>query len=368
MFNIVDKRNEIEIKEYEDFTSNHKNGCFMQSINWAKVKNNWNYEAVCVRDENGELKGTALILIKTLPIVGCSFFYCPHGPVCDYSDKNTLSEIFSAIKELSAKYKAYQLKVDPCITESDYAAINTYRSLGFTYRENAPELTTIQARNNYMLSLDGKTKEEVFAAFHKKWRYNIRVAERHGVVCRTCGKEALDDFYRLMVETGKRDGFSIRSKEYFAKMLDSLEGSSMLYMCYHEGKALSGALCVRYAGKSCYVYGASTAENRKLMPNYLMQWTMICDAIDSGCVIHDFQGIPFYKDESHPNYGVYRFKSGFNGGVVTYAGEFDLSYKRSLRFISEKMQKLRSRIHRLNTKIIIHNSGRYMQEAGVKNF
>ena len=59
------------------------------------------------------------------------------------------------------------------------------------------------------------------------------------------------------------------------------------------------------------------------MPNYLMQWTMIRRAILNNCHTYDFCGVPYWNIEDHPNYGVYRFKQGFNGYVVTYAGEFD---------------------------------------------
>jgi len=59
------------------------------------------------------------------------------------------------------------------------------------------------------------------------------------------------------------------------------------------------------------------------MPNYLMQWNMIKWAIESQCDIYDFMGIPHCDEENHSNYGVYRFKKGFNGEIVKYAGEFD---------------------------------------------
>lgn len=354
---VLDMQNEKDIQEYEEFTSNHPNGSFMQSLRWAEVKTNWHSEAVAVKDNDGKIKGTALILSKRIPVIGREFFYCPHGPVCDYSDRKTLIELLEAVRELAVSRRAYQLKIDPCITEDDAFEINMFRSLGFSYRANAPELSTIQARNNYMLFFNGRSKEELFASFHKKWRYNIRVAEKHGVRCRVCGKEALGDFYRLMEETGRRDGFCIRSREYFERMLDSLEESCFLYMCYLEDVPLSGAICVRYAGKSCYVYGASTARLRSVMPNYLMQWTMICDAVDSGCTVHDFQGIPFYKDETHPNYGVYRFKKGFSGQVVTYAGEFDLCYSRTVKLFSDFFSRIRSGLHRIHTLKLLHSRG-----------
>ena len=89
-----------------------------------------------------------------------------------------------------------------------------------------------------------------------------------------------------------------------------------------------------------YVQSASTAKQRNIMPNYLMQWSMISWAIDSGCHIYDFMGVPHFDDESHPNFGVYRFKKGFNGTAVTYAGEFDL-------ILSEQKYRLARNILRM---------------------
>lgn len=335
MWKVIDIWNKNEAEAYEAFVRSHINGSFMQSISWAEFKANWKHEAVMVTDDKGNVKGAALILIKKIPLLRTAFFYCPRGPVCDYNDKETLSEVFEAIGELAKKYHAYEFKTDPCVTEDDTEYIDIFRDFGFRFRADAPELSTIQARNSYMLFFNGRSKDELFASFHSKWRYNIRVALKKGVECRVCGKEAVGDFYSLMKETGSRDGFCIRDVSYFEGMLDRLGDSCRLYMCYCGGIPLSGAVCVRYAGKSHYVYGASTAQMRNVMPNYLMQWTMICDAVDSGCYVHDFMGIPFYKNPEHPNYGVYRFKKGFSGQVVTYAGEFDFIYRPVLLKLSE---------------------------------
>lgn len=344
MTEFLNKNNQEQREEYENFVENHPNGNFMQSLNWTGVKIDWGYEAIIIRDGMGSIIGTALVLIREIPLVKKTFLYSPHGPVCDYTDKAVLLELTQGIEALCQKYNSFEAVIDPCITEEDTAEIDTFKSIGYEFRENAPELTTIQARNNYVLKINGRSKDELFESFHKKWRYNIRLAGRKGVECRICGCEALDDFYGLMVETGKRDGFCIRSREYFERMLENLGEHCRLYMCYYEGHPVSGAVSVQYAGKTCYVYGASTAQYRNVMPNYLMQWNMICWAVENGCQLYDFQGIPFYKDESHPNYGVYRFKKGFNGEVMTYAGEFSLCYSRSVKVSVRLFGKLYRRI------------------------
>lgn len=356
MTEILNKNDTSKINEYEDFVKNHPNGNFMQSIHWTGVKCDWDYEAVVVRNDEDIIIASALILIRKIPLLNKAFLYSPHGPICDYRNINQISQIMSGVEIIRKKYKAYQIIFDPCIMENDENEINVLINAGFSFKKNAPELSTIQARNNYMLKIDGRNKDEIFNSFHKKWRYNIRVAERKGVQCRVCGKESLDDFYILMKETGERDGFCIRSREYFERMLDCLGEHCRLYMCYYEGLPVSGAITTQYAGKTCYVYGASTSKCRNVMPNYMMQWNMISWAVDSGCWLYDFQGIPFYKDEAHPNYGVYRFKKGFNGDVMTYAGEFEISYKRITKYLVKLTGYVYRKLLRKNPSELLTNS------------
>jgi lipid II:glycine glycyltransferase (peptidoglycan interpeptide bridge formation enzyme) len=364
---LIKKNDKEMLKEFEQFASTSKYGNFMQSILWPKVKDNWGWDAVISRDSDGKIKGTCLVIIKKIPIFGCTFLYAPHGPVCDWRDKETMADLFEGIKVLAKKYKCYQFMWDPCFEEKDKDISEMIIGMGFKHTYNAPELTTIQARNNYMLrNIEGKTADEVMMSFQPDWRNRIRKAGRKGVVCKACGVEALDDFYPLMQATGIRDGFSIRSKEYFVKMINGLgEKHCRLFMCYVEedGKQipLSGAVTTQYAGKTCYVYGASANHHRNLYPNYLMQWTMINWAIDGKNYIYDFQGIPFYKDPEHPNYGVYKFKKGFNGEVVTYAGEFFYVFKPFMKKIVDLCEKLVMWKHDRKTKKLLKNRNKDMQ-------
>ena len=364
---IINKNDKKILDEYEEFASTSKYGNFMQSLLWPKVKDNWGWDAVISRDDDGKIKGTCLVIIKKIPFFGCTFLYAPHGPVCDWRDKKTMEDLFEGIKVLAKKYKCYQFMWDPCHEEKDKDISEMIISMGFKHTYNAAELTTIQARNNYMLrNIEGKTPDEVMMTFQPDWRNRIRKAGRKGVYCQACGTEALDDFYPLMQATGIRDGFSIRSKEYFVKMINGLgEKHCRLFMCYvdEDGKKipLSGAVTTQYAGKTCYVYGASANHHRNLYPNYLMQWTMINWAIEGKNYIYDFQGIPFYKDPEHPNYGVYKFKKGFNGEVVTYAGEFFYVFKPFMKKIVDLCEKLVMWKHDRKTKKLLTNRNKDMQ-------
>ena len=82
-----------------------------------------------------------------------------------------------------------------------------------------------------------------------------------------------------------------------------------------------------YGNKTWYLYGASSNRHRNLMPNYLLQWTMIKEAIANKCDIYDFRGVSGVVDENHPQYGLYRFKKGFNAEFTEFIGEVYIPYK-----------------------------------------
>lgn len=64
MFEFV---NDNTLAEYEAFNMSHPFGHFAQSKKWANLKDNWKWEAVIVRDENGAICGSLAVLIRNLP-------------------------------------------------------------------------------------------------------------------------------------------------------------------------------------------------------------------------------------------------------------------------------------------------------------
>lgn len=312
--------------DFESFMQTHENGSFTQSLRWANVKANWGSEGVLSRDASGNIRGACLVLAKRIPFVRSALLYAPRGPV--YSDETALSELMAGIDVIAEKNRAFAFLCDPMTTDN-----GAFRNAGFS-RTITDEKHTIQCRSNYILNLEGRTLYDIRADFKPDYRNRISKAQRRGVVCEElCGTEAqnaLDDFYALMIETGRRDGFPIRSREYFAGFLAALGEHARLYMCYSTlgGKTpLSGAVSVEYGGRFSYVYGASSGSWRELYPCYLMQWTMISDAVRHGCRVYDFGGVPYYYDAARPEYGMYRFKKGFGGEVVSYVGELVKVYR-----------------------------------------
>lgn len=312
-------------KEFTDFIDQH-NGNFLQTLEWAKVKNEWQNIFFVIKD-NGVIKGAGSILMRKLPVVGKYFMYCPRGPVLDFKDKELLKFFVENMRKLANKYGAMMLKIDPDVHISEKEVINNLFNIGFVQKPLTLNFEGIQPRFVSRLDIT-KELDEVIEGFHHKTRYNIRLAERKGVKVRVGTREDLKRFHEIMEETGLRDKFVVRSLAYFQKMYDALvpPGFMRLYVAEHEGLILSGAITLKFGNKCWYLYGASSNIKRNLMPNYLLQWEMIKWAKKSGCDIYDFRGISGDLDPSNPLYGLFRFKKGFNGEYTEFIGEFDLVF------------------------------------------
>ena len=166
-----------------------------------------------------------------------------------------------------------------------------------------------------------------------KTRYNIGLAQRRGVLVRAAGATDLSDFYALLEETAKRDRFYIRPLSYYADVLEAFGDDAALLVAEHDGQLLAGVIIVAFGRQAAYLYGASSGEQRNLMPTYLLQWEGMAWASKRGCRQYDLWGIPkeALADGGHEGredglWGVYRFKQGFGGEPVGYAGAFDYVY------------------------------------------
>ncbi len=327
------------LNEYKEFIKNHKKGHFMQDPSWGDLKESWVWKGIIVRDENSEIKGVMSVLIRKVPIFPSTIMYAPRGPVCDVHDKETFKKLIDGARALAKEHKPYVLKLDSDVKSDDKEFEKIALDLGFTLKTASKNFEGIQPRYVFRLYLDGRNEEEIFASFHSKTRYNIRVAQKKGVTTEIVDKSHVEAFHKIMLETGLRDGFVIRSAEYFTKMMEVLGDNARLYMAYLDGQAVAGTLAIHYGDKVWYLYGASSNESRNAMPNYLLQWEMIKWAIETKCNVYDFRGVSGDISEDNPLYGLYRFKKGFNGEFTEFIGEMDLVFNPAMNLAVTKGEK-----------------------------
>lgn len=336
-----------KVAQYTAFVLGHPVGNFLQSPQWAKVKDAWDWKGINVYDGD-TMVGTMGVLIRPLPM-GYSLLYAPRGPVCNRSDKTVMQAMLSAAKELAATCKGVLLYVDPDELDSNEEFRGVMQSLGFT-EQSSDGFGNIQPQFVFRLPIKDMTADEVFAGFNQKTRYNVRLSGRRGVtVKKFAGDGEIPDaeltaFSSLMETTGERDGFTVRGKEYFRNLLAALGAHSALYVAYLEDEPIAGTIAVYYGCKTWYLYGASSNEKRDAMPNYALQWSMIQDAVALGHEIYDFRGISGDLSEDNPLYGLYRFKKGFNPVYTKFTGLFTYRFKplmsRVLLFAMEHRGKL----------------------------
>lgn len=352
-YRIIDIGDAEAVRIYSDFVRGHANGHFLQDPAWAAVKVDWEWYGIEAWDEG--LAGVMSVLIRKLPL-GMAVAYAPRGPVCDRSDMKTLECLMAGAHRLAKDCRCLMLQLDPDVEVTNALFRGSMKALGFQERMGTG-FENVQPQAVFRLALEGETDESVLLCFSQKTRYNLRVAQRKGVKVLTCSGSTVTEretgvFAELMRVTGERDRFLTRNADYFQRLLRTFGEDCALLLAEYKGRYIAGALAVCYGKKTWYLYGASANEERGVMPNYLLQYEMIRMALERGCSMYDFRGVPGKLSEEDPLYGLYRFKKGFGGNYVRFTGLYTHYYQpvsgrcfsvllRLFRFLRKKKQTMR---------------------------
>lgn len=172
-----------------------------------------------------------------------------------------------------------------------------------------------------------QTQEALQAQMHRKTRYNIRVANKHGVEVKM-GEVNFDDVWKLFEQTAKRGGFKLHARSYYEAMLHALkdgECRAFLATASYDGVLLAANVMIDFGDTRTYLHGASSNEGRKYMAPYALHWALMQDAKAQGMKWYDWWGVASEDaDSSHPWAGISRFKRGFGGEEVGVLGTIDV--------------------------------------------
>lgn len=185
-----------------------------------------------------------------------------------------------------------------------------------------------------LLSLQ-KTETELLEEMHAKTRYNIRVAQKHGVTVRVgTSEEEIEIFLQLTKETGERDAFTPRSNAYLRATCEALRDHGMvrLRIAEKDGVALATNMEIVYGDTVTYLHGASSSRERQVMAPYAAHWHAIQTAKAEGRRYYDLWGCNpaltsnyYYKPSWE---GISRFKQGWGGELKELIGTWDLPVNR----------------------------------------
>lgn len=272
-----------------------------------------------------------------------------------------------------------------------------FKELGY---KEIDEHNTEQIHWMYSLPIEGKTSEELFKEMKSNTRNIIRKTEKDNFDLVELKKDELEEFYDVLEETGDRKGFHIRTLEYFRDMYD-LFGDDMKFIVArlnlkkhmamlkedrekaindknalsdnkaNDGKrkafdeqisgfdkkialdeeimkktgkeviTLSGSQFILVQPEVLYFNSGNYDEYMMFNSQYLIQWKMIQYAVEHGYKKYNFYGISGNFDRNSETYGMYEFKTRFNGHVEELIGEFEMPVDKMYGLI-KFLQKLKN--------------------------
>src|SRR4030043_125175 len=189
-----------------------------------------------------------------------------------------------------------------------------------------------------------KSEEELLQSFSSKTRYNIRVAQRHGVVVREDNStKAFEKYLDLTFQPSKRQGFFAHTKKYHRLMWkylhqmqtdDSKPPISRLLVAIYKGEIIATWIVFVWHDFLYYPYGASSDKYKNVMASNLMMWEAIRFGKSLGLKTFDLWG-------REPGKGFTRFKEGYNPKVVEFIGTWDLVINKPIYFIYRIAENIR---------------------------
>ncbi|GAC1407071.1 MAG: peptidoglycan bridge formation glycyltransferase FemA/FemB family protein [Ktedonobacteraceae bacterium] len=326
---------------WDCFVNEHSQGHFLQSWDWGELKaaSGWYPLRLALWDTaSNTIVAAAQVLRRTAPHVPLwmgHLAYIPKGPVLDWSNEVVCTMFFLQLHRFLRLAGAIVLRIELGQVAGEDDSVIILKRIAQQQMRTAQ---AVQPLRTIMLDI---TPDEVvlLAQMKEKWRYNVRLAGRKGVTVRVA--ETIEDvqaWYSLLETTGERDQFDIHTLAYYIQVWRTFGPSDTAHLLLAEfhGQLLAGIFVSVFAGQAIYLYGASSNEQRQLMPNYLLQWEAIRWAKSCGARLYDFWGIPETEAEDEAMAGVYRFKRGWGGHVVQFLGCYEYVYRPLTLRIAEK--------------------------------
>jgi peptidoglycan pentaglycine glycine transferase (the first glycine) len=342
----VAERRDVSRSEWDRWLeSSPGGGHIFQSYEWGEFKRELGWRPIrLVLERDGRAVGLGQFLAYRTPLVPGVLMYCAKGPWLPWEDEEAVRAFFGGVLKAAQREGAHTVKIEPEVREQQTEVKELFSEMGFQkFRWDLNYKTT-------MIVDLSPSEEDLLANMKGKTRYNVRLAARKGVrVEEDSSPEAREFFWDMYEQTAQRNGFWHRPRDYHSAMWRTLfdAGRARLFFATHEGERLAAMLVYTFGRKYWYAQGASTDEKRNLMPTYLLQWELMRWARRQGISYYDMVAVPSPDslDESHPLYGVYKFKVGFGGEMADFLGCLDLPVKRVRARLWNRLEPAYYRLH-----------------------
>lgn len=306
-------------------------GHLLQSWEWGEFKSRhgWAAERVSVHGADGD--GYAQILFRSKGPI--SIGYIPRGPLMTGTPDKVWPELRAEIDRVAKRHRAISVIIEP---DRHLGLTGTYRNAGVV---QGP--AHLQPERTVKMPLEDD--EAMLKRMHSKTRYSVRLAMRRGVhIERRDAHDAaaLEQYYRLMTDTADRNEFAIHSYQYYADFMDVFGDDALFMFASWDGHLASVIIAAAFGEEAVYMYGASSTEHRGHGASFLLQFEAMKWGRERGCKRYDLWGIPKHDPESLRGddnaslagtkgddwRGIYRFKTGFGGDIVSFPDTLERRY------------------------------------------
>ena len=286
----------------------------LQTWEWGEFRQKMGIDVVRLIVEEEEKKSQCWQLtFHKIPHTPFTIGYFPKGPM---PDKCMLNEL----TKLGKQKKAIFIQLEPNITNNFQFSIFNFQ----LKKSHHPLFTTY----TFVLDLT-QSEEELLKNMHSKTRYNIRLAQKHGVVVKEDSSDgAFQSYLALSEETTHRQGFFAHNQTYHQTMWDTMRinGTARLFTATYNHEIITVWIIFCFQDTMYYPYGASSRKYREVMAPNLMLWELIRWGKAKGLKQFDLWGAMGPStdgsadglDTNDPWYGFHRFKEGYSPDLVEF--------------------------------------------------
>ena len=298
---------------------------FMQSSWWAdfRVTTGFEHFGAILRTPDG-IVGGAMVQRYSFSGENC-FYYIQDGPVLP-AEASIAGDVFEAIlEEIDRRRTTDQQRVSHLRIEPRWESLPDFVN-GFTSLQSKDRY--LEPRNTLCIDLR-PSEDAILSQMKPKGRYNIRVAQRHGVLVSEDNSErGLGDFLSIYEDTAARQRFGAKPPEYFEELTSVLWscGRGSLFFAEHEGVRVAAALVVYFGKRATYFFGGSLVKNRQVMAPCLLHFEIMRQAKGRNYEWYDLWGVSPENKTDDPWRDISVFKRKFGGREVRLVPALDYVY------------------------------------------
>jgi len=320
----VDIRNITDRRGWNDLVLTFPDPDVRQSYEWGEVHrtSGWQPLRLAAFDD---ARCVVALAVRVRHIAGLgAIAYAPRAPLIRATEPGGDSALPRLIDAVARRTAAVFLRVSPA--KPDDGSVDHLRRAGF---RPLPDLWSVwnTPRNIMVLPLHG-SEEDVLGRMARRRRQYVHAAIRHGdrpVV----GSSLADvrNFYRMLVEHGRTAGYPVRDWLHFEALHREFapQGALLVLNGVIDGRAVCGMLGIRDGGRAYALHAPTTPAARGTRAGDIVDWQWIRWAREAGCREIDYgtTGTSIPPRETHPGYGIYRFKLDLGCESVLYSGWHD---------------------------------------------